>query len=826
MKAGHRGLVLAVMAGAAAGYGAPADCWLQRPFDGDPHERAADAGALAACPKVLFIKRDFDARPYGHATVPVFDNRKFGCQICLFDPARPAEPPAVLFSREDGQIFDMSLSFDARHVLFAYRERNVRENYHIFEMAVDGSGLRQVTTGAYMDVSAQYLPGGRIVFASSRSRAYALCQPHEVTGLFTTDRDGGDLRRIGYGALSETSPTVLDDGRVLYTRWEYVDKDVCLQQGLWSVNPDGTRVALHYGNTITVPPVMWQARQVPGTRQVIATLCAHHGYSVGALGLVDQRRGLENPASLRCITPDEPIHPTNRSFAYPEVATVCDAQRTWAYRDPWPIDAHRFLCAYGGPPKGGPQRYRLFLLNDCGEKTLLYGDRRVDCLNPIPLVPRPEPPDLAGATPTTDDAAGTFFVQDVYAGPLAALPRGTIREIRVMSQVQKSCNRLDPRAYAHGPVISMGSTYFVKTCFGSAPVSPEGYAYFKAPAGVNLYFQALDGEGKEVLRMGTETQIMPGERQGCVGCHEDRFQTPYRALSREGEEVLRRGPVALSPPPCGESGPVDFVKHVQPVFDRYCASCHSGAAPGGGLDLSSDKTIYFNMAYADLVAREGSRFCQRDAPTNGLVWWTDGNWGGQTGNYQPYQSGSHRSRLCAYLENGHGGVTVDENSRRRVYAWIDAHVPYYATYDCTRPGAPGARFGWPGESFRAFVKVFNDNCSACHGNAASFASGLDHPNPIKEAWINLSHPERSRVLNAHLEKAAGGWGVTGERNGRKAPLLKDAGDPVYQAMLKEIRVAAAELAAKPRVDMPGAAPAPFEPRYNHRYAGAAAPALE
>jgi mono/diheme cytochrome c family protein len=775
------------------------------------------ADLVAQCPRVVFIKKDIDPKPYGHATLPTFDSQKFGVQICVYDPATPKTPPAVIFSRDDGQIYDMNLNYEGTKLLFAYRDRDYSQNYHIHEINIDGTGLRRVIAGPFMDVSPQYLPDGRIVFISSRSKAYGLCQPHEMTGIFTMNPDGSDIVRIGYGSLAETSPAVLDDGRVLYTRWEYVDKDVCLQQGLWTVHPDGRQVALYYGNTITVPPVMWQARQIPGTHKVLATLCAHHGYPVGPLGIINNRKGLEETAALTCITPDEPLTPSSHPFAYPEVVQRSDPPRVWSYRDPCPVSKNLFLCAYGGPAKDGPKRYRLFLLDDRGRKAHLYGDGNIHCFNPLPLIPRPKPAAIAATRSRYEQATGTFFVQDVYAGALAGVPRGTVKEIRVMSQLPKSRNTLDPRAYAHGPTISMGSTYFVKVCYGSAPVAPDGSAYFEAPTGVNLYFQAIDKDGKEILRMGTETQLMPGENQSCAGCHVDPLQSPRLQPNPGMARPMNTGPVTLTPPPWGEAGPVDFVKQVQPVFERYCVECHSGSDPKGRLDLSGDKSLYFNMAYAHLVGWEGSRFCLREALTNSLVWWTDGNWGGQTGNYKPYKSGSHLSRLCTYLENGHGDVKVDDNSRRRVYAWIDSHVPYYGTYDCSRPGAQGGRFCWPQDSFSAFTSVFNKNCAACHGAASQgHAQGT-----IRESWINLTHPERSKVLNAHLAKEAGGWGLIGEKNNGSAPVMTRE-SPLYRTMLVEIKTAAAALASKPRVDMPGATPVMEDVRYNNRYPAPAA----
>lgn len=789
---------------------ANAASWLSSPYDGSYHEYAIqtdNAGMLKQCPKVVFFKRKNYTKPFGHATLPVFDNLQYGCEICIYDPKHPESAPKVIFSAEDGQIFDMSLSYDAQKLLFSYRTSDISNNYHIYEINIDGTKLRQVTDGPYTDVAAQYLGNERIVFTSTRTKAYAMCQPHEVSALHTARMDGTDIRRIHFGTLADTSPFVMADSRIMFTRWEYMDKDVCLQQALWTINPDGTRVELHYGNTITNPAVIWQGKEIPGTLLSVVTMCAHHGHPVGAIGILDYSKGVENPASLRCITTDIKIEPTTDPYTKDG-----DKQRVWAYRDPWPISKDLFLCAYGGPEKDGPKRYRLFLLNDKGQKVHLYGDKRVDCFNPIAVTPR-TPPGHQPAIAESDQNFGTFFVQDMYQGALSDLPRGTVKELRIMSQVQKECNMLDPRAYGHGPVISMGSTYYVKRCYGTVPVTENGTAYFKAPAGVELYFQAIDKDGKELIRMGTLTQLMPGENQSCIGCHEYRIAPPME-IAAKAMQRLQSPPSEITPPPWGESGNIDFVKHVQPVFDKYCVSCHSGKNPKGRVDLSNDKTIFFNMAYSNLLGEKGSRRAKRDPLKNSRIWWTDGDWGGQTGNYKPLVTGSRMSGITKMIEEGHGDVNVDDNSRRRIYNWIDAHVPYYGTYDHVRPKEQGRRFFWPKESFARFRRIVNKNCASCHGKYEFGSFGTD---TIKESWANLTNPEFSKALNAHLDSDAGGWGLSKPKDGKTPPLMKDKNDPLYQSMLKEIVIAKDELIKKPRIDMPNAKPVPYERKYNNRY---------
>ncbi|MGB2820834.1 MAG: hypothetical protein WBF17_07630, partial [Phycisphaerae bacterium] len=740
-----------------------------------------------------FVKRHHFGRPFGIGTMMCWDIvRDYGGGIYVYDPNQPGAGAREVFRRDDGVIFDMSLSYDARKLLFSWRSKDKKDSYHIYEIGLGpsaplgagGGGLRQLTTGRYHDVHPFYLPDGRIGFASTRVESYSMCQPGAASALFVMDADGTNIRRIEYGTLGDYSPFVLDDGSVLFMRWEYQDKNLTTLQGLWTINPDGTRVALFYGNTITIPCVTWQAKPIPGTGEFICTLAPHHGHPVGAIGIIDRRFGLEAPASIRNITPEVPYRPsTSRNFG------PGDRQYPWSYCDPYPLAKDLFLVSYGGQLNGGVNRYRIYLMNDRGEKTLLYDDPKMSCFNPIPLVPRPRPHRYPSAS-SQAAGEGTFVVQDVYQG-LTGVKRGEVKALRVMTTVPKRTNMRGRRAYDMDPLIGRG-TYYVKQCYGTVPVEPDGSAHFLAPAGTELYFSALDADGKELCRMGSVTQAMPGECQGCIGCHEPRDTAP----TNRPVQALRRGPSRIAPPPWG-AGPVDFVRHVQPVFDRYCVKCHSGHDPKAGMDLSGDKTQFFNMAYDNLIDR-------------GLV---DCHWllHAPTGVFLPLKTGARVSKLTKQIEARRGKTSVDDESRRRVYTWIEANVPYYATYEHTRPGTPGSRDAWAGPWFKGFQKTYQARCAACHGKSP------------KATWINLTRPELSRVLNAPLAKAAGGLELCKAKGKGPPARFAEKTDADYLAMLEAIRQGADELRKRPRVDMPDAKPLPYPQDFGKLFSGFAGP---
>jgi len=246
-----------------------------------------------------------------------------------------------------------------------------------------------------------------------------------------------------------------------------------------------------------------------------------------------------------------------------------------------------------------------------------------------------------------------------------------------MEQMRKTRD-LAGRAYDQSPVMSYG-TYYAKRSWGTVPVEADGSAYFRVPALREIYFQALDAEGRELQRMTSAVQLMPGERLGCVGCHEPRQTTP--PAGTPVPLAARRPPVRPTPPPWGNRGVI-------------------GPNPDGGYDLSGDKTRLFNMAYDNLLGRSRSyrqhdmasgemlpREAARGRPLVHFYWLLRT----PTAVNQPLWTGCHASRLPAYFEPSHCGRAIRPEDRRRIYVWIDANVPYYATYANTRPKSPGRR---------------------------------------------------------------------------------------------------------------------------------------
>jgi len=749
-----------------------------------PHAVAfADAGAgeqmpledeIRRLPPIAFVVQERLGDPDG---VVRYHSRhvvsRWGCRIQVL---HPGQAPRTIYQNPRAAIFDLNLSFDARTLFFSMREGNA-DNWHVYEIGVDGSGLRQLTHGPFHDFAAAELPCGDLVFVSTRIKSFNMCAWELSTALFRMGRDGSDIRQLTVNTLNEFSPQILPDGRILYTRWEYVDRDVKWRQKLWTVNPDGTMVQLYFGNTIRNPAVVWQARPIPGRDDVVATLAPHHGWPLGAIGTVARSRGVEAPAGLQWITRE-----------YPEIYDNARLPE-WAYRDPFPLSAERYLVSYGGGLKGTDKRFKLYLLTADDRKAMVWDDGTLSCTYPTPLLPRERPPVRPEHPWPEGETSGTFLLQNVYAGLGAAVAPGEVKWLRVMEQIPKYPVNETPgwRIYEMNPVMGQ-RCYYAKRCLGVVPVEEDGSAHFTVPAFRELYFQALDGEGRAVQSMGSAVNLVPGEKQTCVGCHESRGSAPMAQLPLGASKP----PVAPQPYDWGNEGRIEFYHVVQPVLDRHCVSCHSGAKPDGRLDLSGDKTRFFNMAYDSLFARDLVYSIRLTANDSQVI--------------PPKQAFSFRSRLREYFEGrakGHEEIHLTQAERERIYVWMDTNANYYGRYERTRPQTPGDRDLWFSSWYREkFLATFDAQCRSCHpGFGRSHFAADSH-------WINLTHPEQSMVLVAHLAEPAGGWGIDKPQDGRAPPRFATPDDPVLRALREAIDQGRREMLAQPRIDMPGAAPKP------------------
>jgi len=800
-------------------------------------------------PPVLFLTRHPLARPHtvgndvsmGQPTAP-------GCSIRIMYPAQPEREIDIIFSDPTGSIYDMNLSADAQTIYFSYQREGER-HWNIWQIGVDGSGLRQLTEGNYYDISPCPTPAGDLIFVSTRRYGYTVCQPGPASNLHRLRNFGlGETPTIccvSMNTLSDMTPQMMRDGRVLFTRWEYIDRDLTYRQSLWTQNPDGTGYQLFFGNTIRDVGSFMQARQLPGqNHMLVATFAPHHGFPHGMIGLIDRSAGVEGEKGVGFI------------YTTTDVESVEDTDFPWGYRDPFPLTDELFLCSYGGGRRyfqDGRRRFGIYLLDIHGNKRLLFEDEEQSSFFPMPLVPveppaiiadritRLTPPDQLN-DPYDETMRGTVLLMDVNEGLQGRVERGVITSLRIMEQIRKT-EELYERAYDQSPIMSY-ATYYAKRDWGTVPLEADGSAHFTAPALREIYLQALDSEGREVFRMMSAFQLMPGEQLSCVGCHENRDAMPTAGFNRVPIASRRPPHTPQSPDwllhrerlnPFPDARVFDFPSTVQPVLDRHCVQCHNGQRAEGGFDLTGDKTRFFSMSYDNLLGTSRSyrqhnmltgemlpEYAALEKPLVHFFWllWTPSS------NSEPYITGSHASRLTALIESNHNGISMPLEDRQIIYYWMDANVPYYGTYAHARSRAAGRRdrFADPVTGrispwARTFLEVYQRRCTDCHG---SFRLTDQAEWTGRYAWVNLSNPQWSAALTAHLSPEFGGRGIAAVRGGQQGGqrvlaesleqlLFANTEDSDYLTMLRAIEEGNRIMLRTPEADMPGFRQARPEP---------------
>jgi hypothetical protein len=213
----------------------------------------------------------------------------------------------VLLDDPQGGVRDPQMHYDGQKILFSYRKGETA-TYHLYEINVDGTGLRQLTDGPDDDIEPVYLPDGGILFCSSRCRRFVNCWYSRVATLYRCDGDGSNVRLVSSNNDHDNTPWILPDGRVLYMRWEYVDRSQVHFHHLWTVNPDGTGQMTFFGNQFA-GTAMLDAKPIPGSNKVVASFSPGHGRPehMGHVTIVDTTAGPDEPEAARQISKGPPV---------------------------------------------------------------------------------------------------------------------------------------------------------------------------------------------------------------------------------------------------------------------------------------------------------------------------------------------------------------------------------------------------------------------------------------------------------------------------------------------------------------------------------------
>lgn len=711
------------------------------------------------------------------------------------------------------------LSWDAKRVLFCFKGKP-NGNTSIYEIGLDGTGLRRISDPApscasykgsqsgQHDVAPAYLPDGRIVFLSTRQSGLVPCNNTGVAILHVMNADGSDLHAISVNYVNEFDPAILPDGRILYGRWEYVDKNALTIQSLWTTNPDGTHETALFANNMVFPEAVLDARPVPGSELIVATLAKHNGVPRGSIAFIDPRLGKNNPAAITNLE-----HPENPIY---DLGDSCE---------PWPLPENSVI--FSGRPKGFTRNV-IEMINRAGERRMILSDPEICLHSPMLVKPRPVPPVLADQT-DRKASTGRFLVQDIYDG-LDGVHRGEVKSLRVIEETSRvSGSNMGGSPYNQTFLVSAALAFSVKNYLGIVPVNEDGSAYFEAPSGRALYLQTLDGDGRLIQSMRTFVQAAPGTVRACVGCHEHKATSPsfHPAIVSSFSTPPRK----LESESWGR-GKMDYPTMIQPLLDKHCSSCHGGEKGiAGGIDLTGGWTEHFNISYENLVNRRESQL---------MAWWIAGiDCMNGTAHFSsqimpPRAHGSGAASLANLLMEGHGGniPNLTRTERDLLMAWIDSNGLYHGTWNSTEHGC--AVKNWQSTKAALASEMNRAGCTRCHG-----AEGK--PPVFEGDWFNLQRPELSRILRAPLQRGDDGFGlglcrenpassqprirllVDGyahavkpvaefprnelrkwEPNGKAVVSFESTRDAAYQRMLGIIQAARQVALLSPRVDMPGA----------------------
>jgi len=652
-----------------------------------------------------------------------------------------------------GRIRDPELDFDGKRIIFSMR-KNIKDNYHIYEVNVDGSGLKQLTRAAgVFDIDPLYLPDGSIVFTSSREPKYCMCNRHIMGNLYRMEADGANIRQIGKSTLHEGHPSLTDDGRILYDRWEYVDRNFGDAQGLWVVNPDGTNHAVFWGNNTGCPGGVIDGRMMPGTALCLCIFTSCHDRPWGAAAIIDRRKGVDGRAAVVRTWPTSAIDLVDRGG----IDTFTRVRPR--YEDPFPLSDKYFLVSRG---IGKGSEMGVYLLDTFGNEIRLHRDSP-GCYDPMPIAPRKRPK----ASPTRRNFksnTGVFYVQNAYIGThMKNVEPGSIKRLRVVeSPPKRSWTRPSWGGQGQQAPAMNWHAFVNKRILGTVPVEADGSAHFEVPADRFIYFQLLDKDGMMIQTMRSGTIIRPGETQGCVGCHENRV---------EDTPPLKELPLAMKHPPDklkGWRGPArtfGYQREVQPVFDKHCVKCHDFGKPGSKkLILAGDRTVAFNASYTDLWS-SGAIKCI-GAGTHKLQ--AAGAWGARV------------SRIVEVIRKGHPKPEIRKDAKLdlsaedfdRIATWIDINGPYYPEYESAYPNNPVGRCPLTNQQLSRLGKLTGAQFVTGHGRG-------------RRAQVAFERPELSPCL---------------------AKLKKDS--PQYREALAIVQAGKKMLERIPRADMDGFEPCP------------------
>ena len=639
--------------------------------------RVALANPLLDFDRLLLVERRLAPDHKGHADpygLPqnwqsnssirndVWDNR-----IAVLSPAGPQGSLSTLHKPQGSSfVGDVDLDFAAQRMLFSSVGEGGR--WQVFEIEADGSGFRQLTPdlGDVNNYDACYLPDGRIIFSSTASMAAVPCVNGSslVANFYRMNPDGTGIRQLCFDQEHNWCPTVLNNGRVLYLRWEYTDTPHSHDRVLFHMNPDGTGQMEYYGSNSYWPNSLFYARPIPGDpTKFVGIVGGHHGVRrMGELVLFDPALGRREAqgAIQRIPGRDRKV-----------VALIEDnlVDNSWPkFLHPYPLSEKYFLVAAQLTAKS---EWGIYLADVFDNMVLIHQRPGYALLEPIPFRATPRPPRIPDRIdPNRKDAL--VYLSDVYSGGgLAGIPRGSVKNLRIVGY-----HFLYPHMGGPQGVVGMEGPWDIKRIIGTVPVDEDGSAVFRIPANTPVMVQPLDSEGKALQLMRSWFTGMPGEVISCVGCHESQNSGPLPKSTL----AAYRSPSEITPwygPPRG----FNFEREVQPVLDEYCIGCHDGREDDRGqpiVDLRGLERITDYTSVFHYGAHDAGHFSTSYVALHCFV-----RRPGLESDYHlltPMEFHADTTQLVQLLAKGHHNVQLDAEAWDRLVTWIDLNAPFHGTW--------------------------------------------------------------------------------------------------------------------------------------------------
>ncbi len=660
----------------------------------------------------------------------------------------------IILEDAEGDIRDPAVHYDGETILFSYRPGDTNQ-FHLYTIKADGTELTQLTdSDRFDDYEPCWLPNGDIMFVSSRCMRWVPCWYSQVGTTYRCAPDGSQIRQISFGVEHENTPWPLQDGRVAYTRWEYTNRDQISYHGMWTFNPDGTNQMVLLNNRGLGDTLHIGAKPVPGTDLIASISSPRHGRNEqrGRIIIQDPAFGPTDERGLRFL---------DRGYAAPKPKEKPQHLGDEAWRDPFPLSDNCYLLA---------SLRRLIVMNGEGDYEILYeipdGEAEGQNLHePRPLIPHPPAHIIPDRVHPGDRGMGEMVLGDILHGrTMEGLEPGTIKKLLIKEETPRPVAKC-----AYGDAI--GQNYTLHRVLGTVPVEEDGSAYFEVPAGRPLVFVALDENDVAVKHMNSFVSVMPGEQVSCVGCHEERTVTARDNYSGLVLAAMDRD-VSKIEPLRDQPRLFDYLRDIQPIWNRHCVECHNMEDYAGNMSLEDDMGLGFSISYHQLREKRGMINVR------------------SSGDDAPYSKGSGGSQLVKVLSEPHHDVNLSPRELRRIKLWLDVGASFAGSYAAVGSASRDLKIQVSDEVAQMYV----NRCGECHNTTLKKPMFTGEIRRLGE--FNVSRPEKSLLLMAPLAKSAGGLGLCRPKKEKEQredfAVIESKDDPAWKLLEQVVTEAVQE----------------------------------